>query len=105
MSTEKEKASRRIRSLENTIRQLNTKIEGDKEEIAFYDKLIPLLQNILRNDEYVRYSPEVQNSLKNVIANLKMAKEGEEKEIKTEEETKKLLQRLLITYQANYDWV
>jgi hypothetical protein len=102
VSTQKEKASRRIYTLENTIRQLNTKKEGDKEEIAFYDKLIPLLQNILTNDEYVKYSPEVQNSLKNVIANLKMAKEGEEKEIKIEEEAGKILLWLLNNYKTNY---
>jgi len=102
VSTQKDKASRRIYTLEETLDELGGKITQDEAEIQFYDELIILFQNILRYDEYVKYSPEVQNSIKNVIANLKSLKEEEKKEIKIEEEAEKILLWLLNNYKANY---
>ena len=102
VSTQKEKASRRIYTLEETLDELGGKITQDEAEIQLYDELITLFQNILRYDEYVKYSPEVQNSIKNVIANLKSLKEEEKKEIKIEEEAEKNLLWLLNNYKSNY---
>jgi len=102
MPVDKQKAAQRVDKLDRTLYDLWGKIEQDEAEIQVYDDLISLFQNILRNDEYVKYSPEVQNSIKNIIANLKTLKEEEKKEMKVEEEAAKTLQWLLDTYKANY---
>ena len=102
MSVDKRKAAQRVNKLDRILYDLWGKIEQDDAEIQVYDDLISLFQNILKNDEYVKYSPEVQNSIKNIIANLKMLKEEEKKEMKIEEEAAKILQWLLDTYKANY---
>jgi len=102
MPVDKQKAAQRVDKLDRTLYDLWGKIEQDDAEIQVYDDLIALFQNILRNDEYVKYSPEVQNSIKNIIANLKTLKEEEKKEMKIEEEAAKTLQWLLDTYKANY---
>jgi len=102
VSVDKRKAAQRVNKLDRTLYDLWGKIEQDDAEIQVYDDLISLFQNILKNDEYVKYSPEVQNSIKNIIANLKMLKEEEKKEMKIEEEAAKILQWLLDTYKANY---
>ena len=102
MPVDKQKAAQRIDKLDRTLDELGGKIVQDEAEIQYYDELIQLFQNILRYDEYVKSSPEVQNSIKNVIANLKSLKEEEKKEIKIEEEAEKILLWLLNNYKANY---
>ena len=102
MSVDKRKAAQRVNKLDRTLYDLWGKIEQDDAEIQVYDDLISLFQNILKNDEYVKSSPEVQNSIKNIIANLKTLKDEEKKEMKIEEEAAKILQWLLDTYKANY---
>jgi hypothetical protein len=79
MPVDKQKAAQRVHKLDRTLYDLWGKIEQDDAEIQVYDDLIALFQNILRNDEYVKYSPEVQNSIKNIIVNLKTLKEEEKK--------------------------
>jgi len=104
VSAQKQKASRRIYTLEETLDDLGGKITQDEGEIQYYDDLISLFQNILRNDEYVKYSPDFQNLIRNVIASLKTVKEEEKKEITTEEEAEKILLWLLDNYKTNYGY-
>ena len=104
MSTQKDKASRRIYTLEETLDELGGKITQDEAEIQLYDELITLFQNILRYDEYVKYSPDFQTLIKNVIASLKTIKEQEKKEITAEEEAEKILLWLLDNYKTNYGY-
>ena len=105
MSVNKQKAAQRIDKLDRTLDDLYYgKINSDEDEIQFYDDLIRLFENILRNDEYVKHSPEVQNSIRNTIANLKTLKDEESKEMKIEEEAAKILQWLLDNYKTNYGY-
>ena len=104
MPVDKQKAAQRVDKLDRTLYDLWGKIEQDDAEIQVYDDLIALFQNILRNDEYVKSSPEVQNSIKNIIANLKTLKEEERKEMKIEEEAEDILVWLLNNYKTNYGY-
>jgi len=105
MPVDKQKAEQRIYTLDKTLDDLYYgKINHDEDEIQFYDDLIQLFQNILRNDEYVKNSPDFQNLIRNVIASLKTVKEQEKKEITVEEEAAKILQWLLDNYKTNYGY-
>ena len=105
MSTQRQKASRRIYTLDEALDELWGKIEvTDDGEIQYYDDLIRLFENILRNDEYVKNSPDFQSLIRNVIASLKTLKEQEKKEIQVEEEAAKILQWLLENYKTNYGY-
>ena len=102
MPVDKQKAAKRVDKLDRTLYDLWGKIEQDDAEIQTYDDLISLFENILRNDEYVKQSPDFQTLIRNVIASLKTVKEQEKKEITVEEEAAKILQWLLENYKANY---
>jgi hypothetical protein len=77
MPVDKQKAAQRVDKLDKTLYELRGKIEQDDAEIQFYNDLIQLFENILRNDEYVKYSPDFQTFIRNVIASLKTVKEQE----------------------------
>jgi len=79
MPVDKQKAAQRVHKLDRTLYDLWGKIEQDDAEIQVYDDLISLFQNILRYDEYVKYSPDFQTLIKNVISSLKTIKEEEKK--------------------------
>jgi len=105
VSVNKQKAAQRIDKLDRTLDDLYYgKINSDEDEIQFYDDLIRLFENILRNDEYVKNSPDFQSLIRNVIASLKTLKEQEKKEIQVEEEAAKILQWLLENYKTNYGY-
>ena len=104
MPVDKQKAAQRIDKLDRTLDELGGKIVQDEVEIQYYDDLISLFQNILRYDEYVKYSPDFQTLIRNVIASLKTVKEQEKKEITAEEEAKKILLWLLNNYKTNYGY-
>jgi hypothetical protein len=99
-----QKASRRIHTLEETLDELGGQVTQNEAEIQYFDDLITLFQNILRNDEYVKNSPDFQTLIRNVIASLKTLKEQEKKEITVEEEAEKILLWLLNNYKTNYGY-